>query len=757
MSPTWSRRPGPRGQRRRGAPRPAPRPRVPRPWCPSWRRRAGARRRPPVAPSRAGAAPVAPAGRRRARPGLRTSAAPQATSAPARPSAEAPRTPARPSAQAPSAPRRAGPTAIPELDSTPPRPAPRPAPAAPAPQAAPRDRSEERPSDPNFMALRGEGEAPELRPGLRLGDYRLESLLGEGGSACVWRATDVRLHMPIALKLFNPSGRGGRSLLRGVMREARAASRVVSDHVIRVKDAGYWEDVGLGFIAMELCAAYPDAAELQQGSPDRLMVGRTLEQTPPVSLRECLRVMAEATRGVADAHREGVFHRDIKPANILLRPGSRRAQITDFGLTVAELRSKRSASVRIAVDQSKRRFIQGTPEYMAPEAAMGLPLGLDPDTDRPLLTGLDVYGLGATLYALLAGDLPFAARPGVKNPIADVLHQVQAGPPQDLMEREHNRVEVPEHVARVVAKAMDRDPDARYATADALAEDLEALIADRPTSLDAPFPGHRLRLYLRRNSLQVSAAASVIIMLGALAGTFVVGSYLDAQVEEAELQITELEGKRAEAQALASHWEQEASVSTRRAKAAATEAAEAREVIAKTETNLGKANSRIRKLTASLDTTSQDLATAALALERTTLERDEALANSDYWKGEASELDEARAAAKAEAERQARRADGAEDARDSALAEASTQRSRAQRAESERDAAQLEIIEARRRASAESARADRAEGELTATEAELRDLNRKLAAAQAIGEAARAEADVLRQRLSAIEESGAAP
>ena len=109
-------------------------------------------------------------------------------------------------------------------------------------------------------------EAPAaLAPGQRLGDYRLEACIGQGASASVWRATDVRLHMQVALKLFTPHGRAGRALLKGVMREARAASRVVSDHVIRVKDAGWMEDRHLGFIAMELCADYPDVRDLRLG------------------------------------------------------------------------------------------------------------------------------------------------------------------------------------------------------------------------------------------------------------------------------------------------------------------------------------------------------------------------------------------------------------------------------------------------------------------------------------------------------------
>ncbi|MCB9761592.1 MAG: protein kinase [Alphaproteobacteria bacterium] len=598
-----------------------------------------------------------------------------------------------------------------------------------------------------------------LSPGHTLGDYRLESKIGEGGSASVWRATDVRLHMPIALKVFAPS-QAGRATLRRVMREARAASKVVSDHVIRVKDAGYLEKADLGFIAMELCAAYPDPSELPHGAEPRLTVGRTLEQAPPATLEECLRLVAEAARGVADAHREGVFHRDIKPANILVRPGSRRAQITDFGLTVAELKGK-GGSVRIPVAGARKRYIQGTPEYMPPEAAEGLPLDLDPSHDRALLTALDVYGLGATLYAILARDLPYRPHPAADSPVADVLRQVRAGPPPDLLDRP-TPFPVPDHVARVVRKAMDPDPDARYDSAEALAEDLEALLDDRPTSLDEPFPVHRAKLHLRRNRLQVSAGVSVAVMIAAVFATLLIGVHLDAQVEVAEEQMRQLDAQRVAAQQRASRWEQEATTASERAQEARGEAEAALEIAALTESNLDAAKRRVMRLIHERDDARTEAETQQTRAETAETERDQvqSLAEQQTLRAEAAETD--RDSAQETAKRQRQRAELAEAERDATQALADKERARAESAEAARDATQLELIEARRRATAEAAAHREAEAdvanltqELAASESSAQGLARQLSTMESLNEASKAEIAALRRKLAVLETTGA--
>ncbi len=545
---------------------------------------------------------------------------------------------------------------------------------------------------------------PPLAPGLRLGDYRLDALIGRGASASVWRATDVRLHMPIALKLFAPRGRAGRALLRGVMREARAASRVVSDHVIRVKDAGWLEEHGLGFIAMELCADYPDPSSLEPGEEPRLTVGHTLEQRLPDTLAGCVRAVQQAALGVADAHREGVFHRDIKPANILVRSGSGRAQITDFGLTVAELGQRPGGSIRIPAARDLRNVIQGTPDYMAPEAAHGLPVDLDPTDDRVLLTALDVYGLGATLHALLAGAPPYRAHPDAEDPVSDLLDQVRASAPAPL--GRDARFPIPAALQRIVAKAMHRAPEGRYTSARALAEDLQAYLDDRPGTLDLPFPAWRARLFARRNKAQVGAAASVVIMLAAVATTAVTTWRLDEEVSAAEARVAQADAYRRAARAQAEQWEQRAAAAERTASTAEAEKAAALERAAGATTARDRADRAARA--AAAERADAETAAAAAAARAAAAETERA---------DAMQQAVLSAAAREEADARAGRL--AEE-RDAAIAEATLARQSATAAAAAADQAHQQASAARRQADTERALRQTAEKTVSELERELR-------------------------------------
>lgn len=346
--------------------------------------------------------------------------------------------------------------------------------------------------------LRAAEEQPgEPGRGDRLGRYRLEACLGRGTSAAVWTAFDEHLESWTALKLFHP-GRAA-ATLEPVLREARAASAVLSDHVVRVKAAGRFDD-GPFYIEMLLCAEY----RRETDGADRLVVGASLAQEPPEAIEEMVRLVAQAARGVEAAHRNSVVHRDLKPANILVTPVTRRAQVADFGLASPVLFPLAdglpgTASVSIAVGD---RAIVGTPCYMAPEVAMG----------QGATRASDVYGLGATLYALLAGHPPFVLQ-GESVDALTVLHRVRAGPPAALSLVDPP---VPRRLVRIVERAMARDPANRYRSAGSLADDLEAWRANLPVTVDRLRPIVAFGLFLRRHRSAVVAAA--------LTGAVVVGS-----------------------------------------------------------------------------------------------------------------------------------------------------------------------------------------------------------------------------------------
>jgi len=361
-----------------------------------------------------------------------------------------------------------------------------------------------------------------LTPGAELGRYRLERRIGEGATASVWQAWDTHLRSYTALKLLHPDRVRGDGALAVVLHEARAASSIISDHVVRIKTAGRLRG-GPPFIEMELCAEY----EPTDDGSEALVIGSSLSEVGLDSLAEKVRVIAEAARGVEAAHRIGVLHRDLKPGNILLTPVSRRAKVTDFGLAAdqvfpppdAATGPARTVTVHI---EGRRGAIVGTPAYMPPEQARG----------EPPTRATDVYGLGATLYALIVGDHPYLAREGVPVPALDVLAQVRRGPPEPVA----SRARVPQRLARIIERAMARGPRQRHPTAAALADDLEAWLAGYPASTDGRAVLLSGALFVGRHR---TAAATVGLLLLGLVGFGAAVGVLELQRRELTAAIDE--------------------------------------------------------------------------------------------------------------------------------------------------------------------------------------------------------------------------
>jgi serine/threonine-protein kinase len=400
-----------------------------------------------------------------------------------------------------------------------------------------------------------------LVSGAVLGRYRLEEALGAGATASVWKAWDTHLHAFTALKILNPETAKGTAALDAVLREARAASAIISDHVVRVKTAGRFEE-GPAYVEMELCAEYrpgPDGAEV-------LEVGRNLAEAELTTLRDRVRAVAEAARGVDAAHRVGVLHRDLKPGNILLTPESCRAKVTDFGLAADQVfpypdeGTPATATVTLLVEAREGRIV-GTPAYMAPEQALG----------HPPTRAADVYALGATLYALLCGRPPYEADGRNPIPALDVLAQVRAGAPAPL----RTKADVPPRLARIVEKAMDRSPRRRYRTAGELAKDLEAFLADRATSVDGRAPLLQLLLFARRQRVLVATVALLAFVVVAFGGAVGFLEWrlraLTADIERAERRLTLATSAAQQAEALRDRTEQEKQQALREAEVAHAE------------------------------------------------------------------------------------------------------------------------------------------------------------------------------------------
>lgn len=346
-----------------------------------------------------------------------------------------------------------------------------------------------------------------LKPGACLGRWKLDRVLGTGATATVWAAHHAHLNSPVAIKVFHrhdlPFGT--------VLGEARAASGIPSPNAIWVYDVDTLD--GHHAIVMELCA-----------SGDQ--VARSLRSIPIEGPQHAAKLIAEAAQGVQAAHAGRVFHKDIKPANILVNPSDGRAQITDFGLAnpVLWARARRKARGTVSMHDDpapqgrhdphaaiRGRVRVGTPEFMAPEQAGGLRPDLSPDDplQERYLVAMDVYGLGATLYTLLARRAPYPIDGRKEATAEEIMSEVVATAPMPLR---HLAPRTPRRLARIVAKAMHRDPFERYASAEALAKDLHAWRLGFTTSLD-PVP-ERVGVDLWRNR---AIALPVALLLGVTA------------------------------------------------------------------------------------------------------------------------------------------------------------------------------------------------------------------------------------------------
>jgi serine/threonine protein kinase/TolA-binding protein len=339
--------------------------------------------------------------------------------------------------------------------------------------------------------------------------YELGQKLDAGATATVWRAYDRKLRRDVAIKVFAP---GSSPALDEILGEARAACEVISEHVVRVLDVHDVHDREPPYLVMELVGEH----EPRTGA---LQIGASAASSRPRDIWEAVRWVRDVARGVHDAHLRNVFHRDLKPHNVLITPISRRAKIADFGLAVsnagqAAAPTRSGMVVEVGADRVATR-IAGTPAYMAPEQARGLSIALDPRNaaDRATLTGVDVWGLGAIAYDLLSGQPPWRAARDSHGGLE--VWEVAAGdaaPP--AIDRTARGERIPRRLRLIVARALAPAPEARYASAGELADELHAVLLRRPTGFDRS-PLRRAALWARRNP-QLTVTAVVAIGLAGM-------------------------------------------------------------------------------------------------------------------------------------------------------------------------------------------------------------------------------------------------
>lgn len=282
--------------------------------------------------------------------------------------------------------------------------------------------------------------APDLC-GCALDDrYELHALIGEGAFGRVYRGHDRRLSRPVAVKVIKPWWSQDPEWVRRFEREAQLLARVDHPGVVRIFDVGQAVE-GVYYVA-ELVEGESLAERLARGS------------LPPGQAREITQQLCLA---LAQAHSQGMVHRDVKPGNVLISARG-RVKVGDFGVALAADASTGGSSATIV----------GTPRYMAPEQAEG----------RRVTPASDVYSVGVVLYEMLAGSPPFSGG----SPVELALRHVRETPPP-------LPAAIPAAVRSIVARALSKDPAARYADAGAMAEALaSARVAPDPRRPEIPPP-----------------------------------------------------------------------------------------------------------------------------------------------------------------------------------------------------------------------------------------------------------------------------
>jgi len=386
-------------------------------------------------------------------------------------------------------------------------------------------------------------------PGTRIGPYKLLQLIGEGGFGSVFMAQQEQpVQRKVALKIIK-LGMDTRQVVARFEQERQALALMDHPNIARVLDAGATE-TGRPYFVMELVKGDPIVEYADKNN---------------LAIEDRLELFAQVCNAVQHAHTKGIIHRDIKPSNILVstQDGRPHTKVIDFGIakaTASQLTEKTLFT--------EHRQLIGTPEYMSPEQAEG---NLDIDTRT------DVYSLGVLLYELLTGTTPFSSkelRSAAYAEIQRIIREVE--PPKPSTRLSSNTDTIANVAAKrhtepkrlgtmvrgdldwIVMKALEKDRQRRYETANGLAMDIRRYLSGEAVVAAPPSHAYRLKKFVRRNKGQVIAASLVLLALVAgVVGTTI--GLIEAKKQERvaiaaaeeERKAKEREAQRAEGERLA--------------------------------------------------------------------------------------------------------------------------------------------------------------------------------------------------------------
>ncbi|WP_212841892.1 serine/threonine-protein kinase [Catellatospora sp. IY07-71] len=303
-------------------------------------------------------------------------------------------------------------------------------------------------------------------PGLLNGRYRMDERIGAGGMGEVWRATDVVLGRPVAVKTVLAALADDEDFTRRFLAEARAMAGVRHPGVVAIHDFQHG----------------PDGAYLVMEYVDGEPLSKVLTRYGRLSAPATLHLVGQATNALHAVHGRGIVHRDVKPGNLLVRPDG-TLLLTDFGI------ARRDGATALTATGA----VIGTLSYLAPEQVLG-----HPATPRS-----DVYALGVVAYECLTGRRPFLA----ENPFAAAMMRLSQPPPP-------LGPEVPAPVAALIERALAADPEARWASAAAFGAAI-AQVAAALRGTVAPPPGAEPTVVQQRTPtptlIEPGNAATVVV------------------------------------------------------------------------------------------------------------------------------------------------------------------------------------------------------------------------------------------------------
>lgn len=276
---------------------------------------------------------------------------------------------------------------------------------------------------------------PRLKKSEKIGSFQILEMLGAGGMGEVYLAKDLRLNRQVALKILPPNSSIDPNANRRFLREAQSAAALEHPHICTIHEIG--EENGFSYIVMQ----YVEGETLS----DKIKNGK-------LKVQDALDISIQVADALADAHRRGIIHRDIKPANIIVSPNN-QVKVLDFGLAKRVVFDAGDAESSLKTLLSLPGMIVGTVSYMSPEQIRG----------QEVDARTDLWSLGVALYEMLFGKMPFSGETAVEK-LAAILYQEPEKHPK-----------IPAELAKILDKALQKEPERRYQTAQEIMFDLRHL------------------------------------------------------------------------------------------------------------------------------------------------------------------------------------------------------------------------------------------------------------------------------------------